>query len=105
MLLLQRNEIAIVQSLLTGVPEHLRIDVSSTNQRNASGQLSCARVLSSPFARPSIRVGDPPAVITAPKPVALAPHFHALWLPHGRHRHPLRLAMSRSRWHLQLRPR
>lgn len=53
MLLLQRNEIAIVQSLLTGVPEHLRIDVSSTNQRKASGQLSCARVLSSPFARPS----------------------------------------------------
>lgn len=32
LLLLQRNEIAIVQPLLTGVPEHLRIEVSSTSQ-------------------------------------------------------------------------
>lgn len=47
MLLLQRNEIAIVQSLSTGVPERLRIDASSTNQGKASGQLSCACVLSS----------------------------------------------------------
>lgn len=69
MLLLQRNEIAIVQSLLTGAPEHLRIDVSSTNQGKASGQLSCARVLSSLLPVPH-SCGDPPAVITAPKPVA-----------------------------------
>lgn len=35
LLLLQRIEIAIVQPLLTGVPEHLRIDASSTNQVHA----------------------------------------------------------------------
>lgn len=103
MLLLQRNEIAIVQSLLTGVPERLSIDASSTNQGEASGQLSCACVLSS-FARPN-SWEDPPAVITAPKPIALAPHFHASWPPHARPRHPLRLAVSRSCRHLQSRLR
>ena len=47
LILLPRNEIAIVQPRSTGGPEQVRIDVSSTNHGKASGKLSCARVLSS----------------------------------------------------------